>query len=63
MKKTNEISEIDIKYLQQIRDTVDTLHKNFSCSFDEDNHIILDVAPETYEGCKALFQKGISRDT
>ena len=59
MKKTNEISEIDIKYLQQIRDTVDTLHKNFSCSFDEDNHIILDVAPETYEGCKPYFKKAL----
>ena len=43
-EKTNEISEIDIKHLQQIRDTVDTLHKNFSCSFDEDNHMVLDVA-------------------
>ena len=59
MNKTNLISEVDIKYLQKIRSTVDSLHHKYSSFLDTDNNIILDVAPESYEGCKPYFKKAL----
>jgi hypothetical protein len=59
MKKRNVISEVDIKYLEEIRSTVDGLYRKYSNDFDADSIVILDVAPQVYEDCKPYFQKAV----
>jgi hypothetical protein len=56
MKKANFISETDKKYLDEIRATVDRLHLEYSNILDSKENVILDVAPEIYEGCKNYFK-------
>lgn len=59
MKKQNFISETDKSFLKKIRSTVDGLHLKFSKIFDLESNIILDIAPEIYQGCKPLFKKAL----
>ncbi len=55
--KCNVISEVGKEYLEKTRSAVDGLYRKFCDDFDRDGNIILDVAPEVYEGCKPYFRK------
>ena len=60
MNRTKKVvSKIDIEYLKIIRSTINDLHKKFSESYDLNDYVILDVAPEIYEGVKPYFKKAL----
>lgn len=56
MKNNNIVSEVDKRYLEEIRSTVNKLHLEYSKTFDLKDNVILDVAPEIYKGCKTYFK-------
>lgn len=56
MKNIKKVNKIDIKYLKIIRKNVTLLHKNYAEIYDKKKNLILDVAPQIYEGAKKFFK-------
>lgn len=57
MNKKLEVSEIDKLHLEIIRENVASFIKNCSSEYDAYNKVLLDIAPQIYEGAKAYFKK------
>lgn len=52
-----KVSDTDILHLAMIRDNVDMLMKTAAQKHDADRTLVLDIAPEIYEGAKKFFRK------
>ena len=50
-----KIHQRDTKHLMLIRENIAKLHKRVSRAWDKKDIVVLDVAPEVYEGCKIYF--------
>ncbi len=55
MKK--EISQIDIKHLELLRENVIRFIKLCASQYDTDGSVLLDVAPQIHEGANPFFKK------
>jgi SAM-dependent methyltransferase len=51
------ISEIDVKHYHSIRNNVSDLIKKMSEEFDNENLLVLDIAPQVHKGVKEFFHK------
>lgn len=55
MKK--EISQIDIKQYKLLRENIDNFIKRLSTTYDSQNNLMLDIAPQDHLGAKKYFKK------
>jgi len=57
MKKTIEVSQQDKEHLEIIRNSVSSFIKTCAENYDNEQHILLDVAPQDHKGAKEFFNK------
>ncbi|MDB5175754.1 MAG: methyltransferase [Candidatus Saccharibacteria bacterium] len=50
-----EVSELDKKYFQMLRDDVSNFMKNSGLEYDAAGSVVLDIAPQDHEGAKPYF--------
>lgn len=52
-----EVSQMDIDHLAMIRKSVKEFIEECSRKYDRENSLLLDIAPQIYEGAKEFFKK------
>ena len=57
MKAKEEVSATDIHHLQLIRESVAAFIQECSNEYNKENSIVLDVAPQDWEGLSKIFNK------
>lgn len=58
-KPVKQVSELDKKYYNLLREDVSNFLKNSADKYDNESVLILDIAPQDHEGAVAYFNKGI----